>query len=459
MRWKKLPEATLDSGLRANAPAFTILSLLAAVPYLNTLMNGFVYDDNFQVVGNPYVHSFHHLKQIFTTTVWSFQGAQGVTNYYRPMMTFGYLICYQLFGPGPFSYHLVNIAWNAWVVCLVFWVGQRLLRDRFAAFVAAGLFALHPIHTESVAWIAGVTDLELSAFYLLTFSLYLSLSDQSGQNRSPAGAAAAARDVRRLRAGAALERTGADLACAAHGVRAFFPRRPRQHVHSRKGVAVSCLFGGLRESTSLIRLFFLGGMAAVLSRTGLTGKEIVLSAIALTGQYLRKLLWPAHLSAFYVFYKSSEFSDPRVLIGIAGLVLCAAFFLWLWKDARSAAFAFLWMGATLAPVLNARWMPASVFAERYLYLPSAGFCLARRVGRIADSGQRAHPCDFARDGSCRRGDRGLRGRDRYRRAQPRLAERRDAVCSNAGDKFRCQPHSLESWFSLLQYRESSGCGT
>jgi len=100
----------------------------------------------------------------------------------------------------------------------------------------------------------------------------------------------------------------------------------------------------------------------------------VLSAIASVGQYLGKLIWPAHLSAFYVFYKSSQWSDPRVLFGLAGLFICGAAFLWLWQHARSAAFSFLWMGATLAPVLNARWMPASVFAERYLYLPSVGFC-------------------------------------------------------------------------------------
>jgi hypothetical protein len=61
---------------------FLILFLLAFLPYANTLFNAFVYDDGFQVVGNPYAHSFKYLRQIFTTTVWSFQGAQGVTNYY-----------------------------------------------------------------------------------------------------------------------------------------------------------------------------------------------------------------------------------------------------------------------------------------------------------------------------------------------------------------------------------------
>lgn len=373
MRWKKLPEATLGSGLRANAPAFTLLSLLASVPYLNTLWNGFVYDDNFQVVGNPYVHSFHHLREIFTTTVWSFQGAQGVTNYYRPMMTFSYLICYQLFGPVPFSYHLVNIAWNAWVVCLVFWMGQRLLRDRFAALVAAGLFALHPIHTESVAWIAGITDLQLSVFYLLTFSLYLSLSDSPEKTdrrpELPRRLAMVGAYVLAL-----LSKEQALTLPALLTVYEHFFREDRNATSVREKVSRYSPLWMLAGLYLFIRLFFLGGMAAVLSRPGLSGKEIVLSAISLVGQYLRKLSWPSHLSAFYVFYKTSYFSDSRVLVGLGGLLLCAAAFLWLWKHARSAAFSFLWMGATLAPVLNARWMPASVFAERYLYLPSAGFC-------------------------------------------------------------------------------------
>src|SRR5580700_7369185 len=83
------------------AMTFLFLFLLGFLPYANTLMNDFVYDDGFQVVENPYVHSFHYLRQIFTTNVWSFQGAQGVTNYYRPLMSFGYLLCYQIAGAVP----------------------------------------------------------------------------------------------------------------------------------------------------------------------------------------------------------------------------------------------------------------------------------------------------------------------------------------------------------------------
>ena len=55
--------------------------------------------------------------------------------------------------------------------------------------------------------------------------------------------------------------------------------------------------------------------------------------------------------------------------------LCAWLFGVLWKRARPVSFGILWLFVTLAPVLNARWMSAYVFGERYLYLPSVGFCL------------------------------------------------------------------------------------
>src|SRR6266478_8868778 len=159
------------------ALTFLVLFLLACLPYANTLLGSFVYDDHYQVVENPYVHSFRYLPKIFGTTVWSFQGAQGTTNYFRPMMSFGYLFFYQIAGPVPFSFHLANIVLHALVVLLVFCVLRRLSGERIAL-IAAGLFALHPIHTESVAWIAGVTDLELDLFYLLAFLFYLRLGDR-----------------------------------------------------------------------------------------------------------------------------------------------------------------------------------------------------------------------------------------------------------------------------------------
>ncbi len=109
---------------------------LAVLPYLNTLHNFFVYDDITQILNNPYLQSFHHLKDIFTTPVWSFLGGDYPRNYYRPLMSFGYLLCYQFFGPVPWPFHLVNIVLNALVVLMLFFVTWRMFDDRLPAYIA-----------------------------------------------------------------------------------------------------------------------------------------------------------------------------------------------------------------------------------------------------------------------------------------------------------------------------------
>ena len=159
--------------------------LLSFVPYLNTLGNAFVYDDLPQLLENPYVHSFRYLGKIFGSTVWTFQGAQGVTNYYRPLMSFAYAVIYHFSGPVAFGFHLLNIALHAAIVVLLFFLTERLFGDRLMALASASLFALHPIHTESVAWIAGLPDLELGLFLLLTFLLYLGLVRAGPERPAP----------------------------------------------------------------------------------------------------------------------------------------------------------------------------------------------------------------------------------------------------------------------------------
>ena len=345
---------------------FLVLSVLAFLPYANTLLNAFVYDDYFQVVENPYVHSFRYLREIFATTVWSFQGANGITNYYRPLMSFGYLLFYQVAGAVPFSFHLANVALNVVVVLLVFSVVRRLSGER-VGLIAAGLFALHPLHTESVAWVAGVTDLELSVFYLLTFLFYLRLPEPEkgyGWRAAMCGSFVLA----------LLSKEQAMTLPVLVTLFEHFYRDDRATTPLRQKMARYGPLWALAALYLVVRGILLGGVASIVSRPALSWYEVGLSAISLLGGYLWKLIWPAHLSTYYVFHKSSHFTDRNVLLALAGLALCAIVFAMLWRHAHPLSFAFIVIFLPLGPVLNAKWMPASVFAERYLYLPSIGFC-------------------------------------------------------------------------------------
>jgi tetratricopeptide (TPR) repeat protein len=354
---------------RLTVAAVGVLLLVAVLPYLNTLANGFVYDDHTQVMNNPYLQGTGHLREIFTTTVWSYVGAQGVTNYYRPMMTFGYLLCYQIFGPLAYGFHLASVLLHAGVACLVFLVTLKMTGHRLGAFVAAALFALHPIHTESVAWIAAVTDLQLTFFYLLTFLLYLRVAAPGGGREAGIQLAMVASFVLTLLS-KEQSLTFPVLATAYE----HFVRDDRHETSAGQKLGRYYLLWMLSVAYLVFRIRFFGALAPVTQISDLTWSQAVFSGVALVGQYIGKLLWPVDLSAFYVFRRSVSLFDPRVLAGLGALTILGLIFVILWRRARIMAFAILWMMVTLAPVLNARWMAANVFTERYLYLPSVGFC-------------------------------------------------------------------------------------
>jgi len=369
---------------RSDPLLILLLILGSSLPYLNSLANGFVYDDDTQILTNPYIRDFSHLKAIFTTSVWSYAGgARAVTNYYRPVMTMGYLLCYKVFGFRAWGFHLVSLALNAAVVCLLFVVARRIFQDRGLAFAAAALFALHPMHTEAVDWIAAVTDLELALFFLLSFWLYLRLEDAKGIRLVWTHLGVACAYLLALLS----KEPAAVLPLLAviweHALRADRSRTSWSTKLQRYAPLWLLLIAYL-----LFRTALLGAFAPVSLRSGMAPDAVIFSAVALTGGYLAKMLWPVQLCAYYVFPRNMANLLPKVIGGCMALLLCGALTVYLWNRERRLSFGLIWFFATLAPVLNARWMPNNVLAERYLYLPSVGLCwvaawLACRLWRAA----------------------------------------------------------------------------
>jgi tetratricopeptide (TPR) repeat protein len=399
----------------ATQELLALLILVASLPYLNSLWNGFVQDDNHQILNNPYVRSFSHLREIFATNVWSYVGAQGATNYYRPLMTLGYLLCYQILGPLAYGFHLANVVLNAGVVCLVFLVTERGFHNRTLGVLTAIIFALHPIHSESVDWVAAVTDLQLTLFYLLAFCLFLCLVPSSG--RSAGASPTVARESRsRIGEGRACPEQGEgmparqpsgrppatmitglqagavqlgmvlsfSLALLAKEPAATLPFLATFYEHFLRDDRAQTTWGqklsrylGLWVvdiACLLFRIRILGGLARVLQLPQISRREAFYSSFALVAQYAWKLLWPVSLCGFYSFHKSLALSDPRAIAGLLVLGLSLGAFAHSWARQRLICFGLLWVFLNLAPVLNARWLGANVFTERYLYLPSLGFC-------------------------------------------------------------------------------------
>ncbi len=343
------------------------LAVAAALPYLNTLPNYFVSDDEMQVLHNPYIRNFHYLGKIFTTHASAY--FPGTPNYYRPLMNVGYLLCYQVFGSRPFGYHLTNVVMHAAVVCAVFLLTLRMFRNRDWALMTTAWFAIHPIHSEVVAWIAASPDLELSLFYLLTFWLFLAGPRSGGRFPHLAQLAMAGSFVLTLLS----KEQAVTLPVLASAYEHFY-RADRAETKTTQEVRRYAVLWLLTLAYLLFRVRVLGALSSGSSVHHLNWYQTFLSALTLLGQYLWKLLWPVDLRVFCPFHAPSNLFDPLVLGGLIALAVCGVLFFLLWRRSRPLSFGLLWLLAPLAPVLNARWMPVAAFEERYLYLPSVGFC-------------------------------------------------------------------------------------
>src|SRR3990172_2866753 len=149
----------------------TLLLVVTIGTFYPVLFNGFVYDDHFQLVANPYVKDLRYVRTLFATDVWHFSPATRSNNY-RPLHMLAYLVLYKCFGLNPFVFHLTNLFLHLCCVFLIWRIAQQYLEET-PAFLSALLFGTHPVHVEPIAWIGGTPDLLHGVFLLSAFLLYL----------------------------------------------------------------------------------------------------------------------------------------------------------------------------------------------------------------------------------------------------------------------------------------------
>src|SRR5215469_10344017 len=150
------------------AAAAVILATLAA--YSPSLNYPFILDDN-RFIGDPRVQLPGQIFSYFTNAAWA-QFAGGPTSFYRPLFVLWVRVNYILNEMSPWGWHFASVLKHVAVIVLLGLLVWKLLRDRMAVLIAAALFALHPAHTESVAWVS-VPDPLMSAAVLGALLCYL----------------------------------------------------------------------------------------------------------------------------------------------------------------------------------------------------------------------------------------------------------------------------------------------
>jgi tetratricopeptide (TPR) repeat protein len=132
------------------------IALVAIAVYINSLSNGFAYDDVYIIQNNSRVHDLSAWRNIWLKPYWPFMGTD--LGIYRPFAIFIYAVQWAISGGEAWFFHLVNIAMHAVATVLAFYLLERLTA-RVPALVGALIFAVHPIHTEVVANVVGQAEL------------------------------------------------------------------------------------------------------------------------------------------------------------------------------------------------------------------------------------------------------------------------------------------------------------
>ena len=380
------------------AIAAAALCVLVLIAYANSLSNNFVWDDNQQIVMNPDLRPDAPWSHLFTSDVWGYRhpNQPGHTNYYRPLQMAAYRLTAEWFGLQSQSLHTLSIVFALAAVLAAFTVYLKLTRRLAVAFSAAALFAVHPVHSEAVDWISALPELGCATFVLISFALFLSSYDP-GSGLSPTRRSLPRHWILLCLsllafAAALLWKETAMVFPAIIAAYAVCLRAGNFKERLLSSAKLSVPFWCVLAAYLVLRFRMLGSLTTRQRIWGLTSFQVGLNVFHLLAQYWWKLTAPLHLNAYYVFSPVRSIADPRAIAGILFVAIACVAIGYALGRAPLIAFAGLWVFITLLPVMNIYALGRNAFAERYLYLPSVGFCLL--VAGVAASIVKRLPQNF-----------------------------------------------------------------
>ncbi|MBI4537600.1 MAG: tetratricopeptide repeat protein [candidate division NC10 bacterium] len=339
--------------------------LLALLLYAGALGHDFLIDDETIIAANIRLAPGQSPLQIFRRPE---QFADFTLPYYRPLTNLTYWLDSRIWGLRPGGFHLSNWLLHGANTLLSFQVALALSGRALPAVLCAVLFASHPIHSESVSMVQGRTDLLVTLFTLLgllAFRRALRASTSGQCVLASAGSLAA------FAAALLSKETATTWPLLAVGLVWLGPATTRAW-RSR----YMALGGGafLVLAAYLLLRWHLLGQIAPFDPGSFGAARGGLVAITLA-TYLRFLVWPFSFSFVRTIPVPDSLWEPRVLSALllAALILAGAVV--LLRRHRLGAVAMSWTLIPLLPVLNVFPIPGFTVAERYMYLPSVGFCL------------------------------------------------------------------------------------
>ena len=331
-----------------------------------------VYDDGLYVTDQPIVQNgvtWAGVKWAFTTMA---------ASNWHPLTWLSHMVDCGIFGLNPAGPHLVNALFHAANVALLFTLLFRLTNKLWPSAFIAALFAWHPMHVESVAWIAERKDV-LSTFFALLALLNYARYIEESKAQNPAAKKYFAWSLVTFALGLMAKPMLVTLPCVLL-LLDFWPLRRLENFKLSRAnfnvllekwpfffiTAVSCLITFIAQSQR--------GSDAVVSLDTVPLHYRLKSVPIAYAEYLSKTFWPAKLAIFYPLHEKIPHLAVAVAVAALLAILLAA-----WQLRRAAPYlltGWLWFVGMLVPVIGLVQVGGAALADRYSYLPSVGIFIA-----------------------------------------------------------------------------------
>jgi tetratricopeptide (TPR) repeat protein len=371
-----------------------LLALVTLLVYLPASRDGFVnYDDQDYVTENSVVQkglTWTGIKWAFTT---------GHASNWHPLTWLSHMADCELFGLNPGAHHLVNVLFHTVNAVLLLLLLFRMTGALWPAAFVAALFAWHPLHVESVAWISERKDVLSTFFALLTLLAYARYaqhvtSDMCQVTRTNSASSPVTRHPSRFYWLAllffALGLMSKPMLVTLPFVMLLLDYWPLHRLSSGTGRPATALHLAW-EKWPFFLLTIISCVVTFLVQSQRSGDAVAslelvplhyrfCNALVSYGLYLLKMVWPVGLAVFYPLPDHLTWILMAATTSAAILVIISSF---VWRAGRAHAYlpvGWLWFLGTLMPVIGLVQVGSAALADRYTYFPLIGVFIAVTFG-------------------------------------------------------------------------------
>jgi tetratricopeptide (TPR) repeat protein len=335
------------------------LFLFAAtlVVYFRVFSYPFIsFDDDVGLLGNP------HVRDGFTWSgiAWAFGSGYGAN--WFPITWFSHMLDFQLFGLDAGWHHLTNVLIHAVSSVLLFALLKRVTGRVWESAFVAFVFALHPLHVESVAWISERKDVLFAFFWFLTTWLYLDFLE----NRT-------AQKYLLVIFAFCLGLMSKQMIVTLPFTLLLFDLWPLKRTRMRTLLLEKVPLVVLSIAASFITLLAQRKGGAIQSLDAIPVATRVANALITYVVYLANSVWPEGLAVFYPYPKQWSAAEA----GLAGLALAAVSMIAVlaFRARPYLAVGWFWYLGTLTPVIGLVQVGYQSRADRYTYIPLIGISI------------------------------------------------------------------------------------